>query len=65
MKKPMKNNYYLCKYMISKCGDKVKTVPKVLYWEDNLWLVKPNSFEMVDSNLVLDWVEIPNGFWSK
>ena len=65
MKTPTKNNYYLCKYMTSKCGDKVTTEPRVLYWEDNLWLVNPRRFDMVDSKLVLDWVEIPEGFWSK
>lgn len=55
--KPKKNDYYLCWYMTSKCGDKECWEIGKLYWEDNLWLYHHNSFKMND--YVTHWMPLP------
>lgn len=45
-KPPQENGYYLCVVLISACGNKKKFGRKILYWEDNVWIEKSNSFRI-------------------
>ena len=55
--KPKKNGYYLCWHMKSKCGNKEEWQIDKIYWEDNLWLVRHNTFKTVD--YVTHWMPLP------
>ena len=54
---PSKNGYYLCWWMTSKCRTKEEWKVSILYWEDNLWLINPNWFNMAYN--VTHWQPLP------
>ena len=43
---PKENDYYLCVIFFSAVGNKKKYIRKILFWEDNVWIEKPNSFRI-------------------
>lgn len=56
---PQKNGYYLCVVLISACGNKKKYRRKILYWEDNVWIEKSNSFRIEKPLHWMHMAEIP------
>lgn len=54
---PEKNGYYICWYRASKCGNKEDWKIKLLYWEDNIWLLDHRGFNVVD--IVTHWMLLP------
>ena len=59
---PIQKGYYLCKVIVMKVGDRVWTEPKILYWEDNVWVVNPKMFKTIQNENVLLWVKVPEEF---
>ena len=55
--KPQKNGYYLCYVLTSSIGDNKKYEQVTLYWEDNLWLYRCNSYRMCTN--VTHWMPLP------
>ena len=43
---PKENGYYLCVILFSAVGNKKEYRRKILFWEDNVWIEKPNSFRI-------------------
>lgn len=55
---PNSNGWYECWYMVSCVCNKKEYEPKTLYWEDHLWLYRPNSFSMPTKEYVVAWKPI-------
>lgn len=36
--------------------------PRLLYWESNVWLVNPKSFETVDEKKIMNWTKVPDDY---
>ena len=45
-----------------KVGDRVWTEPKILYWEDNVWIVNSKTFKTIRNENVLLWMKVPDEF---
>ena len=43
---PKENGYYLCVVLFSAVGNRKEYRRKILFWEDNIWIEKPNSFRI-------------------
>ena len=43
---PKENGYYLCVILFSAVGNRKEYRRKILFWEDNIWIEKPNSFRI-------------------
>lgn len=56
--KPNKNGWYECWYMTSAVGENKYYEPITLYWEDNIWLYRPNKFTMPTQSNVVAWKPI-------
>lgn len=56
--KPKKNGFYECWYMTSAVGENKYYEPITLYWEDNIWLYRPNKFTMPTQGNVIAWKPI-------
>jgi hypothetical protein len=54
---PKENGYYLCYVLTSAVGDKVKYEQMPLYWEDDIWLYRHNSYRMCRN--VTHWMPLP------
>lgn len=54
--KPKENDFYLCWVCVSSVGSKEKYERRILYWEDNVWLVAPSSFKTMSP---LCWTPLP------
>ena len=54
---PEENGYYLCYVLTSAIGDKVKYEQMPLYWEDDIWLYRHNSYRMCRN--VTHWMPLP------
>ena len=54
---PEENGYYLCYVLTSAVGDKVKYEQRPLYWEDDIWLYRHNSYRMCRN--VTHWMPLP------
>lgn len=54
---PEENGYYLCYVLTSAVGDKVKYEQMLLYWEDDIWLYRHNSYRMCRN--VTHWMPLP------
>jgi len=68
-KDPMKAGWYICKYLKvsegapSILGYSIDTYrPALLFWEGDLWVVHPRSYQTVDKRCILEWHELPDGF---
>ena len=55
---PEGNGYYLCYVLTSAVGDNVKYEQMPLYWEDDIWLYRHNSYRMCRN--VTHWMPLPN-----
>ena len=56
--KPKKNGWYECWYKTSAVGENKYYEPITLYWEDNIWLYRPNKFAMPAQSDVVAWKPI-------
>ena len=54
---PEENGYYLCYVLTSAVGDKAKYEQMPLYWEDDIWLYRHNSYRMCRN--VTYWMPLP------
>lgn len=54
---PKENGYYLCYVLASAIGDKAKYEQMPLYWEDDVWLYRHNSYRMCRN--VTHWMPLP------
>lgn len=54
---PEENGYYLCYVLTSAVGGKVKYEQMPLYWEDDIWLYRHNSYRMCRN--VTHWMPLP------
>ena len=54
---PKENGYYLCYALTSAVGDKMKYEQMPLYWEDDIWLYRHNSYRMCRN--VTHWMALP------
>ena len=54
---PEENGYYLCYVLTSAVGDKAKYEQMPLYWEDDIWLYRHNSYRMCRN--VTHWMHLP------
>ena len=54
---PKENGYYLCYVLTSAAGEKVKYEQMPLYWEDDIWLYRHNSYRMCRN--VTHWMPLP------
>ena len=54
---PEENGYYLCYVLTSAVGDKAKHEQMPLYWEDDIWLYRHNSYRMCRN--VTYWMPLP------
>ena len=54
---PKENGYYLCYVLTSAVGEKVKYEQMPLYWEDDIWLYRHNSYRMCRN--VTHWMPLP------
>lgn len=59
---PIENGFYLCKVIVMKSGNRVWTEPKLLYWENNVWLENPKRFKTIGNENVLLWMKVPDEF---
>ena len=57
---PKENGYYLCVILFSSVGNKKEFRRKVLFWEDNVWIEKPNSFRIEKPLYWMPMAEIPH-----
>ena len=56
--KPKQNGWYECWYMVSAVGENKEYEPITLYWEENIWLYRPNRFTMPTQRNVVAWKPI-------
>lgn len=54
---PEENGYYLCYVLTSAVGGEVKYEQMPLYWEDDIWLYRHNSYRMCRN--VTHWMPLP------
>lgn len=65
---PSETGWYLCKVFQSSYGRRengyrIATYGlKLLYWEQNVWVVNPRSYQWVDERHVLEWTKVPDDF---
>lgn len=59
----MENGYYLCKVITDSTKNIIHVEPKLLYWEDNLWLTNPKGFKTIKNDNVLLHMKIPDEFF--
>lgn len=75
---PTKRGWYLCKVHSSSIlhyedGQKKPAYSsaiyrlKLLYWEDNIWVVDPRSYNTIDKRDILEWMWVPDkfNFWEQ
>ena len=56
---PNENGYYLCVIVFSAVGHKKEYRRKILFWEDNIWIEKPNSFRTEKPLYWMPMAEMP------
>lgn len=72
---PAENGWYVCKYassFVMKYEDKEKKLgrydvcdcsPILLYWTGDYWSKKPNSYEEINGEDILEWRKLPDDFY--
>ena len=56
---PNENGYYLCVIVFSAVGHKKEYRRRILFWEDNIWIEKPNSFRTEKPLYWMPMAEMP------
>ena len=74
LKNPTESGWYLCKFIQSsvlhyndeenRIGryDICRCRPRLLYWENNLWLSNPESYNVIEDRDVISWQKLPDEF---
>ena len=74
LKDPTESGWYLCKVVASSVlyfedeenrkgpYDICRCVPRMLYWETNVWLRSKESWVVIDKDKVLSWQKVPDEF---
>lgn len=68
IKTPVKSGWYICKIRTRSVGCSTDGYciatyrPRMLYWESNVWISNPRSFETHDNRDIIDFMPLPEGF---
>lgn len=70
---PIERGWYLCRYVScstthydEETGKQLyrdcECIAALLYWDGDMWLVRPDSYTVIDNNKVLGWQYVPEGY---
>lgn len=74
LRNPTESGWYICKYTsgsVLHYDDEENCIgrydicncrPALLYWESNVWLTNPRSFNVIEERNILDWEKVPDRF---
>ena len=73
---PTESGWYVCSVNISSVThyneeDRVRPVdyiiadyePRLLYWESNVWITHPRSYQTVNEKDIISWTKVPDDYF--